>query len=104
MRRTKLALAALIGMMLNGCAYTPVIDTAGRSGTYSEDRAREITNDLQHCQQLAEDNARVHENLGKLIWNNWTRALLLYIPPEQETDYKKTYRKCMLNRGHSVVN
>jgi hypothetical protein len=36
--------------LLQGCAkYKPIIDTAGRSGTFNEDKAKEITNDIQHC-------------------------------------------------------
>ena len=37
----------LIPLMLfvTNCAYKPVVDTAGRSGTYNEDKAKEITND-----------------------------------------------------------
>ena len=41
---------------LQACAYNPVIDTAGRSGTFNNDMAREITNDVQHCQKLADKN------------------------------------------------
>ena len=39
------------------CAsYKPIVDTGGRSGTFDEDKAKEISNDLQHCKQLAKEN------------------------------------------------
>ena len=41
---------------VNACSYKPVIDTAGRSGTFKSDRASEITNDLQHCKTIAKAN------------------------------------------------
>jgi hypothetical protein len=31
----------------------PIIDTAGRSGTSNKDKAKEITNDILHCEYLA---------------------------------------------------
>ena len=36
---------------LNACSYKPVIDTAGRSGTFKSDRASEITNDRSIAKQ-----------------------------------------------------
>jgi len=40
----------LIGLsitLLQGCAkYEPLVDTRGRSGTYNESRAEEITKDI----------------------------------------------------------
>ena len=62
----KIIYLLLVSLLLSNCAYNPVIDTAGRSGTFDEDKAKEITNDLQHC--------------------------------------KMVYRKCLINRGHSVLN
>ena len=43
--------------LLTSCAYNPVIDTAGRSGTFNEDKAKEITNDIQHCKFVADENS-----------------------------------------------
>ena len=47
----------LIGLsiaLLQGCAkYEPLVDTRGRSGTYNESRAEEITNDKLLCSQFA---------------------------------------------------
>jgi hypothetical protein len=57
MNLIKLILFTLLLGFLTSCAsYKPIVDTAGRSGTYNEDKAKEII------------------------------------------------RKCMINRGHSVLN
>jgi len=46
----------LIGFLTSCTSYKPIIDKSGRSGAYSEDKAKEISNDLQHCQQIAREN------------------------------------------------
>lgn len=93
-----------IGLCVTGCAYNPVIDTAGRSGTFPEQKAVEITNDLQHCRELAD------EHTIRSI-DAWSQAVNLYasigtfgIIPRQESKYKQRVRKCLEGRGHSVIN
>jgi hypothetical protein len=93
----------LTALMLTNCAYKPVIDTAGRSGTFGDDRAREITNDIQHCETL------VGENVSK-TWDSYQQAVNWYfstaslgIIPKRQSEYKMAMRKCLENRGHSVI-
>ena len=91
---SKLYHLLLILIVLNSCAsYKPIIDTGGRSGTFDEDKAKEISNDLQHCKQLAKENTSVMSNIG--FW---------LLSPKAQTQYEDIYRKCMINRGHSVLN
>ena len=52
--------------LLSACAYKPIIDTAGRSGTFNNDQAKEITNDMQHCKTLAKENTTFVGNI--LYW------------------------------------
>lgn len=89
----KTLLIIIIFSSLASCAYKPVVDTAGRSGTFSENKAHEITNDIQHCKKLAKNNTTF---LGNIIF--WIGSV------EAETQYQKIYRKCLINRGHSVLN
>lgn len=80
--------------LLQGCTtYKPVIDTSGRSGTFNEDKARMITDDLQHCKTLAKNNTTFFSNL-----NFWI------LSPRAETQYTDIYRKCMTGRNHQVLN
>ena len=48
MKKTIL-LCGLLATLLQACSYKPIIDTAGRSGTFDQDRANLITDDTLHC-------------------------------------------------------
>ena len=87
-----LLLAILVGF-LNACAYKPIIDTAGRSGTFDTDQAKEITNDTQHCDKLAKDNTNFISNITFWALNQ-----------NMDTKYESIMRKCLTKRGHSVLN
>ena len=86
-------LLAILVAFLNGCAYNPIVDTAGKSGTFNTDQAKEITNDLQHCKTIADNNTDFISNI--IYWIG---------SPEAETQHQSIYRKCLVNRGHSVLN
>ena len=92
MKKTILTLA-ISCTLLSACAYKPIIDTAGRSGTFNTDQAKEITNDLQHCKYLALDNTTFFGNI--VYWS---------LSPTMDTKYESIMRKCVLSRGHSVLN
>ena len=83
----------LIFSALISCSYKPVVDTAGRSGTFNKDKASEITNDLQHCKMIADSNSSFVSNI--IYWVG---------SPEAETKHQSIYRKCLTNRGHSVLD
>jgi hypothetical protein len=89
--------------MTTACAYNPVIDTAGRSGTYDEDKAREITNDVQHCRELADEHTI-------RVWDTWSQAVNIYVStatlgiiPKKDSAYKTRVKNCLEGRGHSVI-
>jgi len=92
MKKTILTLG-LLCTLLNACAYKPIIDTAGRSGTFDSDQAKEITNDIQHCKTLAKENSTFVGNI--LYWS---------LSPTMDTKKESLTRKCLTNRGHSVLN
>ena len=83
----------LLCTLLNACAYKPIIDTAGKSGTFNTDQAKEITNDLQHCKTLAKNNTTF---VGNILY--WT------LSPTMDTKKESLTRNCLTNRGHSVLN
>ena len=92
MKKTMLTLV-IVCTLLNACAYKPIIDTAGRSGTFDTDQTKEITNDTQHCQTIAKDNTNMISNI--LYWS---------VSPTMDTKYESIMRKCLTKRGHSVLN
>lgn len=89
--------------MLNACAYNPVVDTGGRSGTYNSDQARLITNDIQHCRLLADQhtNRTVDTVLQASNWY-WSTATLGIIP-KRTSEYESFIKQCLKGRGHSVI-
>ena len=86
-------LILFFGLLTSCASYKPLVDTAGRSGTFNEDVAKEISNDLQHCKQMAKDNISITSNIS--FW---------LMSPTAQTQYEDIYRKCMINRGHSILN
>ena len=92
MKKTMLTLG-IVCTLLNACAYKPIIDTAGRSGTFNSDQAKEITNDTQHCDKLAKDNTNFIRNITFWALNQ-----------NMDTKYESIMRKCLTKRGHSVLN
>jgi len=86
-------LIATVVTLLQACAYKPIIDTAGRSGTFDSDRANLITDDQLHCKTLAKDNTNFVSNI--LYWS---------VSPTMDTKYESIVRKCLTKRGHSVLN
>ena len=92
MKKTMLTLG-IVCTLLNACAYKPIIDTAGRSGTFDTDQAKEITNDKMHCEKLAKDNTNFISNITFWALNQ-----------NMDTKYESIMSKCLTKRGHSILN
>ena len=93
MKKTILTLA-ISCTLLSACAYKPIIDTAGKSSAnFNKDQAKEITNNVQHCKTIAKENTTFVGNI--LYWS---------LSPTMDTKYESIMRKCVLSRGHSVLN
>ena len=103
MKKTILTLA-ISCTLLSACAYKPLIDTSGRSGTFNTDQAKEITNDLQHCKTLAKENTNQLVESYKVVHNWYLRPSVLWLVPKVEYTNKKLVKNCLTNRGHSVIN
>ena len=93
----------LIMLLITSCGYNPVIDTAGKSGSFDESRADQITNDLQHCKTLAKENTNDVLEGFKVVHNWYIRPSLLFLPDKAEYSYKPMVNKCMTLRGHAVL-
>jgi len=103
MKKTMLTVG-VVCTLLNACAYKPIIDTAGRSGTFDNDRANLITNDIILCEQLAEKHTNDLVESYKVVHNWYLRPSTLWLMPKAEYTNKKLIRNCLTNRGHSVIN
>lgn len=80
----------LLFLLITNCSYHPVIDTKGRTGTFDNSRAEELTDDIQHCKTLAKENSNSVENALSVFFTNQSR-------------YKTIYKNCLTGRNHSVV-
>ena len=90
----KILLIAIFVCLLQGCVkYKPIIDTAGRSGTFDTDQAKEITNNIQHCDKIAKDNTNFISNITFWALNQ-----------NMDTKYESIMRKCLTLRGHAILN
>ena len=92
MKKTILTLA-ISCTLLSACAYKPIIDSNGRSGTFDKSKAENITNDKILCRKLAKDNTNFVSNI--LYWS---------VSPTMDTKYESIVRKCLTQRGHSILN
>ena len=90
--------------LLQSCGYKPIIDTAGRSGTFDQSKADQITNDLILCNQLAKENTNNLIESYKVVQNWYLRPSTLWLMPKAEYTNKKLIKNCLTNRGHSVIN
>ena len=89
----KILLIAISVTFLNACStYKPVVDTVGRSGTFDESRAEQITDDIIMCEQVAKTNTTFLGNI-----NHWI------LSPKAETQYEHIVKTCINNRGHSLL-
>ena len=93
----------LIMLLISSCGYNPVIDSAGKSGSFDESRADQITNDLQHCKTLAKENTNNVLEGFKVVHNWYIRPSLLFLPDKMDYTYKPMVNKCMTLRGHAVL-
>ena len=97
-------LIAILVTSLQACAYKPIIDTAGRSGTFNEDKANQITSDIILCEQLAEKNTNPAIESYKVVHNWYLRPSTLWLMPKAEYTRKKLIKNCLIGRGHNVIN
>tara|TARA_R100000479_G_C6282516_1_gene163514 strand:- start:119 stop:397 length:279 start_codon:yes stop_codon:yes gene_type:complete len=87
-----ITIVGIVCTFLSGCAYNPVIDTSGRSGTFDKSNADQITNDIQHCRMLVAEHSNFVEDIVYWVFS-----------PESETKSTKMNKLCLKNRGHSVI-
>ena len=107
MKRVKafrLSATIILMMLLSNCAYKPIIDTKGRSGSFDFSRAEELTDDLQSCEYQAKANTNSVLEISKKTYNLLLRPKLLWLSPKAEDKYKQITVNCLEGRGFSVLN
>ena len=90
--------------LLQACSYRPIIDSNGRSGTFNNSTAENITSDIIICEQLAKNNTNDLVESYKVVHNWYLRPSTLWLMPKAEYTNQKLVRNCLTKRGHSVLN
>ena len=103
MNKTILMLGSF-ALLLQGCSYKPIIDSSGRSGTFNNSTAQNITNDIILCQELAKKNTNDLVESYKVVHNWYLRPSTLWLMPKAEYTNKKLVKNCLQGRGHNVIN
>jgi hypothetical protein len=92
-------------LSLTSCyTYKPVVDTAGRSGTFPNAKAEQITDDTILCTKFAENTLSDSQEFQAFVIDNILRPASLGVVSKADDTRKNYIRKCMTNRGHSVLN
>ena len=103
MKKTIL-LCGLCILLLQNCAYKPIIDSNGRSGTFNNSTAENITSDIIICEELAKKNTNDLVESYKVVHNWYLRPSTLWLMPKAEYTNNKLVRNCLKGRGHNVIN
>lgn len=90
--------------LLQACSYRPIIDSNGRSGTFNNSTAENITSDIIICEQLAKKNTNDLVESYKVVHNWYLRPSTLWLMPKAEYTNNKLVRNCLKGRGHNVIN
>jgi len=90
--------------LLQACTYRPIIDSNGRSGTFNNSTAENITNDIILCEELAKQHTNQLVESYKVVHNWYLRPSVLWLMPKAEYTNQKLVRNCLTKRGHSVLN
>jgi hypothetical protein len=101
----KTLLGLILILIISNCStYKVVVDTAGRSGTFPDAKAENITNDTILCTKFAEDVLSDSQEFQAWIIDNVLRPASLGVVSKADDTRKNYIRKCMINRGHSILN
>jgi anti-sigma-K factor RskA len=101
----KTLLSLILILLLGNCStYKPVVDTAGRSGTFPNAKAEQITDDTILCTKFAENTLSDSQEFQAWLIDNIFRPASLGVVSKADDTRKNYIRKCMTNRGHSVLN
>jgi hypothetical protein len=102
MKKTILTIG-LLCTLLQGCAYKPIIDTAGRSGTFNKDKAKEHYKRYSTlCEHTWQKKILIQQfSLQTLLIGHLAQ---LWLMPKAEYTRKKLIKNCLLGRGHNVIN
>ena len=90
-------------LLITNCTYKPVVDTAGRSGTFPESQSDNVTNDIILCRELALEHMNKTREGFAYVYNYYLRIGTLFLTPKMDYEYKQIQQNYLENRGHSLL-
>lgn len=100
----KTLLGLLLILVTSNCAWKPIVDTKGRTGTHNSAQAENLSDDIKLCEMIAEENTNKVVEVGKGFYNYFIRPQTLWLSPEAKYDRENYMRNCLRGRGHNVIN
>lgn len=100
--RTLLGLVLL--SLIANCAWKPIVDTKGRSGSHPSSTAEQLSDDIKICELIAEEHTNKAVEAGKGFYNIFIRPQTLWLSPEATYNRETYMRNCLTGRGHKILN
>ena len=103
MRKLILVLVASL-TLLQGCVPNMVVHTGGRSGTFNESTAKNLTANINDCNNIVDKNVIQTIDYGKYVMRKYWEAVSLGLIKAGEPKSKTKKRKCLETLGHAVLD
>ena len=103
MRKLILVLVASL-TLLQGCVPDMVVHTGGRSGTFNESTAKNLTANINDCNNIVDKNVIQTIDYGKYVMRKYWEAVSLGLIKAGEPKSKTMKRKCLETLGHAVLD
>lgn len=98
----RICLIGIVLTLMQGCAYNPIIDTQGRSGTFDKSRAEHITNDKILCKKVANNNTNAYDYV-KYGWDKYMEFGTFGLLKAKEFKGTVIQKNCLKQRGHALL-
>jgi hypothetical protein len=100
----KTLLGLILIITISNCAWKPIVDTKGRTGTHNSAQAENLSDDIKLCEMIAEEHTNKAVEVGKGFYNLFIRPQTLWLSPEAKYNRENFMRNCLKGRGHNVLN
>jgi len=90
--------------LLQGCVPNMVVHTGGRSGTFNESTAKNLTANINDCNDIVNKNVIQTLDYSKYVMRKYWEAVSLGLIKAGEPKSKTMKRKCLETLGHAVLD
>ena len=103
MRKMMIVIVASL-TLLQGCVPNMVVHTGGRSGTFNESTAKNLTANINDCNNIVDKNVIQTLDYSKYVMRKYWEAVRLGLIKAGEPKSKTMKRKCLETLGHAVLD